>query len=92
MDIAIHPRVREQHPELTDSSVVAAFRSTLRSSNRVRESGPPHIVGVGLDDHGRLLQYVAADCGDDQWLIFHAMLATKKVMREVGLFEGRGIR
>jgi hypothetical protein len=38
-----------------------------------------------MDGKGRLVQYVAVNDGPDHWLVFHAVQATTKVLREVGL-------
>lgn len=85
VEVRVHPRVNTTHPEIEDEDVVAAFLNTLRSVPRIGTSIPPQWVGVGMDGKGRLLQYVAADEGTDHWLIFHAMPATTKILREVGL-------
>lgn len=85
MNIRVHPRVTRIHPEIEDADVIAAFTGTLRAVPRVGTEFPPQWVGVGLDANGRLLQYVAINEGVERWLIFHAMPATAKVLREVGL-------
>ncbi len=83
MRVRVHPRVSERHPEVTTSDVTAAFEGTLRS--RARDTHPVQWVGVGTDPSGRLLEYLAVEDEPDGWLVFHAMLATKKVLIEVGL-------
>lgn len=42
-------------------------------------------AGAGLDARGGLLEFIAIETGPDRWLVFHAMVATKKVLRELGL-------
>lgn len=81
----MHPRVARVHPEIEAEDAAAALENTLRAVPRAGSGFPPQWVGVGLDRGGRLLQYVAINVGPDQWLIFHAMHATSKVLREVGL-------
>lgn len=83
MRVRVHPRVVERHPEVSVSDVVTAFENTLRS--RARSTVPVQWVGVGVDAHGRLLEYVAVEDEPDGWLVFHSMCATKKVLVEVGL-------
>lgn len=61
---------------------MAAFESALRS--RGRDTDPIQWAGVGIDSHGRLLEFIAIEDEPDGWLVFHAMLATKKVLNEVG--------
>lgn len=46
------------------------------------------LVVVGLDSGMRPLQIIATqDACSGEWSVFHAMRATKKVMREVGLIR-----
>lgn len=85
MEVHVHPRVWRGHPDLAEEDVVAAFRSTLRSMPREDTGLPPQWVGVGVDQRGRLLQYVAVNEVNDDWLVFHAMQATSEVLRELGL-------
>ena len=83
MRVRVHSRVTVRHPEITTTDILNAFENTLRS--RARATSPIQWVGVGPDKQGRLLEYIAVEDEPDGWLIFHAMLATKKVMVEVGL-------
>ena len=85
MAVRVHPRVNTRHPDIDDEDAIAAFRNTLRSMPREGTGFPPTWVGVGVDSKGRLLEYVAINDGPEQWLIFHAMQATTRVLREVGL-------
>ena len=81
--VRVHPRVPARHPEITASDVIEAFEGTLRS--RARDTHPVQWVEVGPDASGRLLEYIAVEDEPDGWLVFHAMLATRKVLIEVGL-------
>ena len=67
--------------------MVFAFEASLRSVRRANGADPPQWAGVGVDDRGRLLEYVAADLGDGNWLVYHAMVATPKILKELGLHE-----
>ncbi len=82
MRIWVHPRVTAKRPGIMVEDVVAAFSGTLRRIPRV---GTTQWVGIGIDGRGRLLEYVAVENGADHWMVFHAMPATKKVLRELGL-------
>lgn len=62
----------------------SAFGNTIARRLRV-DTSPPNWVGVGMDDRGRLLEYVAVQSGRSTITVFHAMKATAKVMMEVGL-------
>ncbi|WP_315148788.1 hypothetical protein, partial [Corynebacterium variabile] len=63
--------------------VRSAFMSALRS--RARDTDPVQWVGVGIDGDGRILEFNTVETGDGDWLVFHAMPATKKVLQEIGL-------
>ncbi len=84
MRVQVHPRVHEKRPEVEPDDVEAAFVSTVAKAPRL-DTRPVQWVGVGLDGKNRLLEYVAIETGRDEWLIFHAMPATTKVLLEIGL-------
>ena len=77
------PVFRLDTRRLRSSNVERAFSAALCS--RARNTEPVQWVGVGLDARGRLLEFIAIETGPDRWLVFHAMVATKKVLRELGL-------
>lgn len=83
MRVVVHPRVSAKRPELTEDDIRSAFEGALRS--RARDTDPVQWVGVGMDSHGRLLEFIAVETQPDVWLVFHGMPATKKVLHEVGL-------
>lgn len=72
-----------KRPEINDEDVVTAFETALRS--RGRNTDPIQWVGVGIDRQGRLLKFIAVEDEPDGWLVFHAMLATSKVLNELGI-------
>lgn len=83
MRVRVHPRVSAKRPEITNEDVGAAFEGALRS--RGRATNPIQWVGVGVDRRGRLLEFIAVEDEPGGWLVFHAMIATQKVLNEVGL-------
>ena len=83
MQIHVHPRIANKRPEITPADVEAAVCGALRS--RPRSTDPVQWVGVGMDASGRLLEFIAVEQGPDEWLVFHAMAATNKVLKEIGL-------
>lgn len=89
--MVVHSRIGRKRPEIQSDDVVCAFKSTLRTVAR-RDVDPTQWVGVGIDGHGRVLEYVAVETGVDEWLVFHCAPATDAVMVEVGLKPGRGRR
>lgn len=84
MHVEVHPRIHAKQPDVEPADVRAAFEATLRKAPRL-DTEPTQWVGVGLDGNGRLLEYVAVETGPDEWLVFHAMPATTKVLIETGL-------
>ncbi|PLS29898.1 hypothetical protein Uis1B_2279 [Bifidobacterium margollesii] len=84
MRIYVLPRVHERHPELTEKDVVTAFRSVMTDARR--ENGT--WVAIGLDGHGRDVEMVYKQVGDDV-LIYHAMTPpTKKTIKEINGLRG----
>ena len=83
MRVRVHPRVSAKRPEITEEDVVTAFEEALRS--RGRDTDPIQWVGIGMDHKGRLLEFVAVEDEPDGWLVFHSMVATAKVLHEIGL-------
>lgn len=83
MRVRVHPRVPTKRPEISEEDVVTAFEGALRS--RGRDTTPIQWVGVGMDRQGRLLEFVAVEDEPAGWLVFHAMVATTKVLNEIGL-------
>jgi hypothetical protein len=81
--VVVHERVNRKRPDIKVADVVQAFESALRS--RPRSTHPIQWVGVGLDSGGRLLEFIAVENEPDGWFVFHAMPATNKVLKEVGL-------
>lgn len=77
----MHPRVYERHSDMGEEIVLEAWNNTLRS--RPRDTDPVQWVGVGYSG-GRLVEYIAIENLDASWLIFHAMKATRKTLKEWG--------
>jgi hypothetical protein len=88
MYIKVHPRIEVKRPEISPEDIRTTVDNTLRS--RARDTDPVQWVGVGMDGHGRLLEYVAVEVENSMWLVFHGAPVTKSVLREVGL--GRDAR
>jgi hypothetical protein len=85
MVVEVHPRIIERHPELTVEDVQAAVKNAERFQRRL-DIRLNEVIGIGLDCKSRLLQWVAHnEEGSDTWFVFHAMPATKKMLRELGV-------
>ena len=83
MVVHVYPRVTAKRPEISDDDALAAFGSAL--AKVARKTDPVQYVGVGMDTHGRLLEFIAVEEGGDEWLIFHCAPPTKAILKEVGL-------
>ena len=86
MQTQVHPRVTAKRPEITEQDVLAVVVHPLRS--RARDTDPVQWIGAGIDPNGRLLEFIATETDDHTLLVFHAMPATKKTLRELGLGGG----
>ena len=82
VEIYVNPRIQARHPDMSPATVREAWNTTLRSIPR--DTDPVQWVGVGIAD-GKLIEYIAIENNDETWHIFHAMKASKKTLREVGL-------
>ena len=82
MDTFINPRIEQRHPDMTPATVRKAWDTTLRCIPR--DTDPVQWVGVGIVD-GKLIEYIAIENDNETWHVFHAMKATRKTLREVGL-------
>lgn len=76
--IAIHPRIRQRHPEISDDDVLSAWGHAIVLVRREAEEKDFN-VAVGSDAYGRLIEAVAA-------LAFHPMTPpSRKTLAELGL-------
>ena len=86
MEVVVHERVFREHPSVSLDDVERAVAETWRWQAR-EETVPTEYVGVGPDERGSALQFIAVAIGsrdDEMWFVFHAMTATEKVLRELG--------
>ncbi|MFT8356367.1 MAG: hypothetical protein ABF780_06515 [Bifidobacterium aquikefiri] len=86
-DLAVHPRVRERHPEIKEEDVLAAWRSALLSAPRMNGTGS--WITVGVDGRGRLLEMVSVRNGEGKWLVYHAMTPPSRKTMNVLKSAGR---
>ncbi len=85
MNVIVHPRVMERHPELTQEDVLSAWENALAYLPRLGED-PDRYIAVGADAHGRLIEMVATHTEKGDWVIFHAMTPpSKKTLIELKL-------
>ena len=87
MKIVVHPRVADKRPEIEPGDVLSAYAAPVASQPRLG-TDPPQYAGIGVDGKGRTLEWVGAEIGDGDLLIYHCMPATTKMRRELGL-EGK---
>lgn len=83
MKVRVHARVHAKRPEIQDTDAVTVFDSAI--AKVARKTDPVQYVGVGIDNNGRLLEFVAVERELDEWLIFHCAPPSKSVLKELGL-------
>ena len=84
MKVVVHPRIMDKRPDITVNDVLDAYASPVATQPRLGTDPPQH-VGVGVDGKGRNLEWVGAQIGDDDLLIYHCMPVTKTTLDELGL-------
>ncbi|MDE8703310.1 hypothetical protein PZH32_10110 [Adlercreutzia equolifaciens] len=77
MDIIVHPRVLQRHPDLSEADVLSAWENMISFLPRL-ESSPMRYIAIGSDPRGRLIEMVAQKASDGTWVIFHAMTPPSK--------------
>ena len=78
----------ERRDKVSDEDASQAFARSIANLPRL-DTQPMQWLGAGFDGNGRLLQYVAVEEAGGDWLIIHAMPATKQVLKDLGLEESR---
>lgn len=70
---------------ITERDIRHAFENAYASRPR-KGPYPPQYISIGPDTHGRDVQVVSVWNADERaWVVFHAMPATRKALRELGL-------
>lgn len=83
-DVMVHPRVAQQHPEISEEDAISAWRNAIAVQNRTYT--PPDIyAAAGADSKGRMLELLAVELEDGTMLIYHAMKLTRKMRAELGM-------
>jgi hypothetical protein len=88
MRVEVHSRVTAKRPEIAVADALDAFATRVAARKR-EGTDPMRWVGVGIDGHGRVLQWVAVDQGADAWLVIHCSPATVSVLEELGIGQRR---
>ena len=84
-DVVVHKRVNMRHPDISDKDVVYAWMHDVKSRRRPKTE-PTQYAAVGFDPRGRLLEMCAIyNEGQSVFVVYHAMEATPKMLRELGL-------
>lgn len=85
IDVIVHPRVTERHPELLERDVLSAWENMLAYLPRLGDD-PDQFIAVGSDSNGRLIEMVARRTDSATWVIFHAMTPpSRKTLLELKL-------
>ena len=83
MTIAIHKRVTQRHPNLTEKEIIFAWQTALESALRIDSPRFPECVKIGYGKSGQLIEMVGVQT-EDGWLIYHAMTPpSRKTMTEI---------
>lgn len=82
-ELIVKSRVFERH-QIQDEDVEEAMKSMIRFQQR--SSGA--FIAVGFDRAGRQLELIYDyDSNTNSFTVFHAMPATKKLLKELGLSD-----
>lgn len=85
--VAVHPRVMQRHPDISEEDVAHAWENFVCRSERY-DSGDWYLVSVGFDSAGRALEMVAVQTSDGSWCVYHAFTPpTKAALKELGLLR-----
>lgn len=84
MKIVIASRILEKHKEITEDDILEALEYVISWKKRV--CFRDEIVGVGITKKGKNIEFIYALYPDFLY-VFHAQLATKKVLKELNLWK-----
>lgn len=71
MNLIIHPRVRERHPQLTESDIKIAWHNSYYEALRPNSPNFPEYLWIEQDAKGRNIEMVGT-LTEDGALIYHA--------------------
>lgn len=86
--LIVHPRIQRRHPEVTEEDVRTAWENLIRIQQRENTADEQYFA-IGIDGTGRALELTATRTEEGETLIFHAMKATQKACKELGLTNRR---
>ena len=82
-NVIVMERVHLCHPDIDQHDVIKAWDNIQKSMRR--NVKPYNYVAVGIDGKGRQLEMLAFLDENSDWIVYHAMRATRKVLRELGV-------
>ena len=71
MELVIHPRVLEKHPELSESDIKKAWENSFYQAIRPNSPNIPEYLWLGDDDRGETVEMVGVPT-ESGWLVYHA--------------------
>lgn len=80
-ELAIHPRVFERHPQLTEEDVRTAWENAYYEALRPDSPNFPEYLWIGADPDGREIEMVGVPT-EGGWLVYHANTPLSKRTRE----------
>ena len=72
MDVIVHKRIMERHPELTEQDVLDAWENAFTYATRTHCARPFETMALGYDGKSRLIEMIALP-KNACWMIYHAM-------------------
>ena len=85
MEVFVHQRIHEKHPELEDEDVESAFNNAFAEVRRF-DKDVEEFMAIGSDSKGRLVEIVYRTDFEGNIIIFHAFTPpTNKALTELGL-------
>ncbi|MCI1649324.1 hypothetical protein [Bifidobacterium tibiigranuli] len=75
----------QRHPDINEHDVRYAFSHIIRSMRRPGDDEPTQYLLVGTTTDGRVIEMLAVIGEQHEWLVYHAMRATRKTLRELDL-------
>ncbi|WP_311141918.1 hypothetical protein [Lancefieldella rimae] len=83
MDVIVHKRITERHPELTEQDVLDAWENAIYTAPRKHAQYPFEMLVLGFDSNSRPIEMLVA-AQENAWVIYHAMTPpTKKFLSAI---------
>ncbi len=89
INLMIHPRVFERHPQLVENDIRIAWNNAYYEALRPESKNFPEYLWIGMDGKGREIEMVGT-LTERGWLIYHANTPlSNRVIAEIKRSRGR---